>query len=53
MAFSKAFHEMAKDRDDTLLDGYTPTSWDDEEWEWKERDSRYILFMQIQLTAEN
>lgn len=33
--WAKAFHEMAKNGDDKLLDGYTPSSWDDEEWEWK------------------
>ena len=33
--WAKAFHEMAKNSDDKLLDDYAPTSWDDEEWEWK------------------
>jgi antitoxin MazE len=33
--WAKAFHEMAENSDDKLLDGYTSTSWDYEEWEWK------------------
>ena len=33
--WAKSFHDMAKSGDDKLLDDYTPTSWDNEEWEWK------------------
>ena len=33
--WAKSFHAMAQAGDDKLLDDYTPTSWDIEEWEWK------------------
>lgn len=29
-----AFAQMAKRKDDRLLDASTSTSWDDKEWEW-------------------
>jgi antitoxin MazE len=34
-SWAKAFDEMAKSGDDSLLDDYTSTTWDDQEWEWK------------------
>jgi antitoxin MazE len=35
LGWSAAFREMRKQGDDDLLDGGTsPTSWDDEEWDW-------------------
>jgi antitoxin MazE len=35
--WAASFEEMAKQGDDALLDGDTPssTSWDEEEWEWQ------------------
>ena len=33
--WAKAFHAMAQSGNDKLLDDYTVSSWDNEEWEWK------------------
>lgn len=33
--WAKAFHKMAESGDDKLLDDYSPSAWDTEEWEWK------------------
>ena len=32
--WADAFREMAQHADDQLLDGPTPTRWDNEEWDW-------------------
>jgi antitoxin MazE len=33
--WAEAFQAMAEQGDDALLDPATPTSWDEEEWEWR------------------
>ena len=33
--WTQAFQKMAEHQDDALLDDYQPSTWDDEEWEWK------------------
>ena len=32
--WEQQFAAMARNGDDTLLDPYTPTRWEKEEWEW-------------------
>jgi len=32
--WEEAFDEIARKREDGLLDGYVPTRWDEEEWKW-------------------
>jgi antitoxin MazE len=33
--WAESFREMAERGDDALLDEYTPTRWDEEEWKWR------------------